>query len=242
MNNLLFGILCLAFLGAATASPVTWQLGDPFPPEIADDVAELPPLVILNHNDISAMCAARTWREILRAPGGCEQIKTTQYNAYLKKYDKVHERINQEIADRRQAQEAAEARLRRDEQIAEQKAKDAAFFQHWAEKEKERQRQIDEDQKRYEEEERQARKADAAREVARKKADAEKQLACGADYRALRVGMTVVQAQECVAPFKKKGQLARADGVVVDSYRHCVRYRCTELHVIDGLIAAWYKD
>ena len=57
---------------------------------------------------------------------------------------------------------------------------------------------------------------------------------CGEDYRSPRVGMTLVRAKECVAEFKLKGQINRADGVV-STYMAGQTY----LHVMDGQIVSW---
>lgn len=57
---------------------------------------------------------------------------------------------------------------------------------------------------------------------------------CGEDYRSPRVGMTLIRAKECVAEFKLKGQLNRADGVV-STYMAGQTY----LHVMDGKIVSW---
>lgn len=57
---------------------------------------------------------------------------------------------------------------------------------------------------------------------------------CGDDYRSPRVGMTLAKAKECVADFKLKGQINRADGVV-STYMAGQTY----LHVMDGKIVSW---
>lgn len=57
---------------------------------------------------------------------------------------------------------------------------------------------------------------------------------CGEDYRSPRVGMTLARAKECVAEFKLKGQINRADGVV-STYRAGDLYA----HVMDGKIVSW---
>lgn len=57
---------------------------------------------------------------------------------------------------------------------------------------------------------------------------------CGDDYRSPRVGMTLARAKECVADFKLKGQINRADGVV-STYMAGQTY----LHVMDGQIVSW---
>lgn len=59
---------------------------------------------------------------------------------------------------------------------------------------------------------------------------------CGDDYRSPRVGMTLTRAKECVADFKLKGQINRADGVV-STYMAGQTY----LHVMDGKIVSWGK-
>lgn len=59
---------------------------------------------------------------------------------------------------------------------------------------------------------------------------------CGDDYKSMRVGMTLDRAKECVADFKLKGQINRADGVV-STYRAGPIY----LHVMDGKIVSWGK-
>ena len=63
---------------------------------------------------------------------------------------------------------------------------------------------------------------------------AKQKFICGEDYRSPRVGMTLVRAKECVADFKLKGQINRADGVV-SMYMAGQTY----LHVMDGTIVSW---
>lgn len=57
---------------------------------------------------------------------------------------------------------------------------------------------------------------------------------CGEDYRSPRVGMTLTRAKKCVADFKLKGQINRADGVV-STYMAGQTY----LHVMDDKIVSW---
>lgn len=57
---------------------------------------------------------------------------------------------------------------------------------------------------------------------------------CGDDYRAPKVGMSLARAKDCVADFKLKGQINRADGVV-STYTAGQTY----LHVMDGKIVSW---
>ena len=57
---------------------------------------------------------------------------------------------------------------------------------------------------------------------------------CGDDYRSPKVGMTLARAKDCVADFRLKGQVNRADGVV-STYMAGQTY----LHVMDGKIVSW---
>jgi preprotein translocase subunit SecD len=75
------------------------------------------------------------------------------------------------------------------------------------------------------------------REEARvRKIDEARRKACGDDYSNPRIGMTIQRAQQCVADFKLKGQINRADGVV-STYMAGHAYA----HVMNGKIISWGK-
>lgn len=91
-------------------------------------------------------------------------------------------------------------------------------------------------QKHFEAEEAAQARVEAAAAKASAEREAALKAACGADYKALRVGMSIERAKECVAPFKLTGQLNRVDGIV-STYQ----YRGAYAHVMQGRIVSWGK-
>lgn len=78
---------------------------------------------------------------------------------------------------------------------------------------------------------------DAREKLQQNKISAEKknkQLACGADYGVLRIGMTIGRANECYGAFKLKNQINRADGIISTYWRGG-----TYIHVMGGRIVSW---
>lgn len=79
-------------------------------------------------------------------------------------------------------------------------------------------------------------RAEAAEQKAAMNKQALRKAECGADYQTIQIGMQISRAQKCVAPFKLKGQINRADGVV-STYVAGSTYA----HVMDGKIVSWGK-
>lgn len=133
--------------------------------------------------------------------------------------------VQRALAAEQKAQTEAkqqELQRERDARFAEQRAKE----QERAEESKAMALKAQQEQAQWEKSTARA----ASERVAKQKAT------CGDDYRAPRVGMTLTRAKECVADFKLKGQINRADGVV-STYMAGQTY----LHVMDGKIVSWGK-
>lgn len=151
------------------------------------------------------------------------------------------ERLRQEAIEERKHRAAQEEQLRR--QQAEQDERRRR--QEEVEAERHRQRELAEQDRQNKQAERQA-QADAEEaqyrreEARREKLAAERTKAtkerCGDDYRAPRIGMSLARVQDCAGPFKLKGQINRADGVV-STYVRSGMY----LHVMDDRIVSWGK-
>lgn len=78
-------------------------------------------------------------------------------------------------------------------------------------------------------------KREEREEAARNKAEAVRRAACGGDYKAPRVGMSIERVRQCVAPLKVAGQINRKDGVVTTFVTSSGAY----FHAMDGLVIAW---
>jgi hypothetical protein len=121
------------------------------------------------------------------------------------------------------------AQARRREQQEAQRVEQEARAAKWREEAEARKAESDRQLEREAQIEAQAVKAAAAKENERK-------LACGSDYRNMRVGMSIKRAQECVANLKLTGQVNRPEGIV-STYEGAGIYA----QVIAGNVVAWAR-
>lgn len=153
----------------------------------------------------------------------------------LKSCESLRKRAKIQAADNeRGAAINAQRQIEREKLTAEQDANRERQRAEVAAHEQKRLALIEERQLAIDRERREEDKRDALLAKAASERTAKQKSICGDDYRSPRVGMTLVRAKECIADFKLKGQINRADGVV-STYMAGQTY----LHVMDGQIVSW---
>lgn len=184
----------------------------------------------------------RTFSKVAKAASPVANYRLSASKPLVDAYNEKIQAANTMYAALREENRALEQQ-RREQALAEEKRKQEEQRARWEKEEQERQLAIKKQNEEYQRdlarEERQRIAAQKQQRVQQAKAAGEQkalQDVCGADYKALRVGMPLFRANQCYGKFVLRSQINRADGVV-STYWHGSTYA----HVMNGLIVSWGK-
>jgi flagellar biosynthesis GTPase FlhF len=151
----------------------------------------------------------------------------TEFRAEVAHEKAVKARQEQYLQEQRRRMAEQNEEKARQEAIREENSR--KYREEQQEKNRIAQERFERELKEEEAQERAAQKAAAARENSMREK-------CGADFRQIRIGMTLSRAQQCVGKFILKSQINRADGVV-STYANGATY----INVMDERIVSWQK-
>lgn len=184
----------------------------------------------------------RTFSTLARAARPVATYRLEASKALIDTYNEKIQAANTMYAALREENRTL-VQQRRELALAEEKRKQEEQRARWEKEEQERQLAIQKQNEEYQRdlarEERQRVAAQKQQRVQQAKVAGEQkalQEVCGADYKALRVGMPLFRANQCYGKFVLRSQINRADGVV-STYWHGSTYA----HVMNGLIVSWGK-